>query len=209
MVCFLLQPELPSASRSKSGKLLIGISLKFEKLSIQTESMSLETSFSLSLTWYDSRLLLFNLNDNFALNVLPNNGSLWIPTISFVNCPSHDSTVSDDRMELHAQRKRSSNMIDESAHEQREFISEYISLLMPCTNEVPSPGASKINVIPKVYLSISKLHSILAVMNLFVHDNISQSLGVTFILLAMVHVLKKLGFMNNFILYFRDNLLGI
>ena len=72
--------------------------------------------------------------------------------------------------------------------------------------------ASKINVTPKgVYLLISKLHSIFAAANLLVHDNISQicycgqislqsaavnwsisenltTLSVTFILLAMVHV---------------------
>ena len=67
---------------------------------------------------------------------------------------------------------------------------------------------SKINVTPKgAYFPISKLHSILAVANLLAHNNISQFcscslqcaavnsilsenvtlLGVTFILLAMVH----------------------
>ena len=68
---------------------------------------------------------------------------------------------------------------------------------------------SKINVTPRgVYLPISKLHSILAVANLLAHNNISQIcycgqilyrvlhccfsnnltlLGVTFILLEMVH----------------------
>ena len=72
--------------------------------------------------------------------------------------------------------------------------------------------ASKINVTPKGdYLPISKLHSILAVANLLAHNNKSQicycgqislqsaavncsfpdtltSLGVAFILLAMVHI---------------------
>ena len=75
---------------------------------------------------------------------------------------------------------------------------------------------SKINVTTKgVYLTISKLHSILAVVNLFAHNSISQicycgqiplqsaavncsfsdnltPLGVTFILLAMVPFIKRI-----------------
>ena len=85
------------------------------------------------------------------------------------------------------------------------FTAQFLQFSFYCTI------ASKINATPKgVYLPISKLHSNLAVANLLAHNNISQIcycgqislqsaavncsfsdnltvLGVTFILLAMVH----------------------
>ena len=76
-----------------------------------------------------------------------------------------------------------------------------------------STMASKINVTPKgAYLPISKLHSILVVVNLLAHNNISQicynfsdnltPLEVIFILLVMVHCSFFLAFKVFFMVLF-------
>lgn len=64
--------------------------------------MVLHVAFNLSLVWRDSRITFYNLKDDHTLNVLPGNGSLWVPNIAFTNTLNNDGTVLDEKTSIFA-----------------------------------------------------------------------------------------------------------
>ncbi|XP_047737967.1 uncharacterized protein LOC125178389 [Hyalella azteca] len=96
------------APRDSNGKLRVEALIKLETLSINTRAMLLDTTFNLTLTWYDSRVTFFNLKHDRSLNTLPTNGTLWGPDVAFVNTLNHAGTISDDRTNMFVHREKKS-----------------------------------------------------------------------------------------------------
>lgn len=86
-------------------QLVIGIRIAVESLRINTQTMLIDTNFKLRMWWYDPRVTFINLKQASAQNSLPTNGSLWNPTVEFVNTLNHEMTLEDDRLDLHAIRE--------------------------------------------------------------------------------------------------------
>ena len=60
--------------------------------------MEIVTTFNLTLSWSDSRVIFYNLKDILPLNSIPVNGTLWSPRVGFVNTLDHATTVEDHKL---------------------------------------------------------------------------------------------------------------
>ena len=52
------------------------------------------------MTWYDSRVDMYNLKDDVNMNTLPENErkAIWVPKLTFNNTKNNMQTVNDDKV---------------------------------------------------------------------------------------------------------------
>uniref|UniRef100_A0A0P4WGZ1 C-type lectin domain-containing protein n=1 Tax=Scylla olivacea TaxID=85551 RepID=A0A0P4WGZ1_SCYOL len=93
------QNHLPPRLEQEGGGVSLPITLTVgvESLGVNTLAMTLEVSYTLSLTWVDNRLLYRNLKHNSNLNVLSlaTVRLLWAPEVAFVNTVDGHHTKMD------------------------------------------------------------------------------------------------------------------
>ena len=83
------QNHVPTRLEHGEGEISLPVTfnVSVESLGVETLTMTLEVSHTLSLTWVDSRLYYRNLKENSSLNVLSlaTMKLLWAPEVNFVN----------------------------------------------------------------------------------------------------------------------------
>lgn len=92
------EKSLPPRSHLASQKALnIHINVLINSLNVLTNLMMLEISFTLRMSWHDTRLTFQNLKNATSLNLVPWHllQKLWTPDVTFVNTNGNEGTTVD------------------------------------------------------------------------------------------------------------------
>ena len=84
----------------------------------------IKVQFTLSMSWYDSRLLFKNLKTREYYNVVdPETQELWIPSLGFHNTEDKQSTVSDSDTSIRILKEGNSSLAGlESLENAEEYL---------------------------------------------------------------------------------------
>ncbi|XP_076031153.1 uncharacterized protein LOC143019399 [Oratosquilla oratoria] len=96
-----LPPRPTDASTEResgsSGPLEVHMDLVLERIDIETTSMLMDSTFNLTFTWYDNRLIFRNLKEASYLNQLSENEEqkIWSPAVTFKNSIGRKRSIKD------------------------------------------------------------------------------------------------------------------
>ena len=96
---FIAPPTLKTDTKQMDDKIMIDVSADIISiLDIDEISSIFQVQFFLHFTWYDSRLMYYNLKNDTGLNTLSpeEKQKLWIPVLVFDNTENKLSTVVDE-----------------------------------------------------------------------------------------------------------------
>ena len=70
-----------------------------EILEISEKDSKFQSKLNIRMTWFDSRVDIYNLKDDADLNTLPANErtSIWVPKLTFNNTKNNMQTVNDEK----------------------------------------------------------------------------------------------------------------
>ena len=100
---FIAPPPLKSNHSEKNNKIIVEVSADIISiLDIDEINSIFHVQFFLHLTWFDSRLKLYNLKTDLGLNTLSpaEKREIWKPVLVFENTELKQSTVVDDDSSL-------------------------------------------------------------------------------------------------------------
>ena len=74
-----------------------------EILEISERDSKFQSKLNIRMTWFDSRVDIYNLKDDTDLNTLPANEreSIWVPELTFNNTKNNMPTANDELSLIH------------------------------------------------------------------------------------------------------------
>lgn len=121
MCIYLAIQQVDVAPREKYGPIRVRAIIQLQTLTIDTRSMQIDTTFNLTLSWYDSRIMLYNLKEKITSNHVHGNETVWNPRVGFSNTLDHATTVTDDKMSLFAKQQKTDSSVDNDVPEESKY----------------------------------------------------------------------------------------